>query len=154
MKKNEGFTLIELMIVVAIVAILASIAVPAYTDYVTRSKLTEAISILSDARVKMEQWYQDNRSYVGGLPTAAAGGCGLALTNLAGVGEKYFTYTCIATPTTFTITATGAGAVAGIGYAIDQANTKTSIIGVPANGNGWQAPNPNNCWTLKKGGQC
>ncbi|MGH8742788.1 MAG: type IV pilin protein, partial [Burkholderiales bacterium] len=63
MKTQNGFTLIELMTVVAVLAILAVIAVPAYNDYVTRGKIPEATSNLADLRVKMEQWYQDNRNY-------------------------------------------------------------------------------------------
>jgi len=75
MKSNHsGFTLIELMVVVAIVAILAAVALPAYNDYVTRSKLTDAVTGLSDFRVRMEQFYQDNRRYDGG----GLGGCGAA----------------------------------------------------------------------------
>jgi type IV pilus assembly protein PilE len=59
----NGFTLIELMIVVAIIGILASIAIPAYSDYVRRGKLPEAFSRLSVMATKMEQYYQDNRNY-------------------------------------------------------------------------------------------
>ena len=67
---NAGFTLIEVMIVVAIIAILAAIAIPNYTAYVQRSRLTEATSKLSDLRTKMEVFFQDNRSY-------GTSGCGV-----------------------------------------------------------------------------
>ncbi len=60
---QRGFTLIELMIIVAIVSILAAVALPAYGDYVRRGQLPEAFAGMSDLRVKMEQYYQDNRNY-------------------------------------------------------------------------------------------
>ena len=63
MKKQSGFTLIELLIVVAIVGILAAIAVPMYTDHITRSQLIEGHTGLSDFRVRMDQFFQDNRTY-------------------------------------------------------------------------------------------
>jgi type IV pilus assembly protein PilA len=50
MHRFKGFTLIELMVVVAIIALLASIAIPAYQDYVVRSRVTEAMSLLADAK--------------------------------------------------------------------------------------------------------
>ena len=53
--RAEGFTLLELMIAVAIVAILAAIALPSYSDYIKRAKLVEAQNALADFRVKMEQ---------------------------------------------------------------------------------------------------
>ena len=59
----RGFTLIEVLITVAIVAILAAVALPSYTDYVTRSKLVEATSSLTDMRVRLDQYFLDSRQY-------------------------------------------------------------------------------------------
>lgn len=137
MKLQKGFTLIELMIVVAVIGILASIALPAYGDYVLRSKLTEAMTQLASMRVKLEQYYQDNRTYVGGCPA---------------VGDaKYFIYACpTLTASTFQATATGVATqgTGGFVYTIDQSNAKTTS-GVPA---GWTANAA--CWVTKKGGTC
>ena len=149
MKAQRGFSLIELMVVVAIVGILAAIALPAYSDYVTRSKITEAVSNLSDGRVRMEQFYQDNRTYLGGLGCAAAGAA------IAFPGSRYFTYACtVVTANTYTLTATGVAAqgMDGFSYTIDQANAKTSAMVAPAAANGW-AGNAT-CWVTKKGGVC
>lgn len=108
----RGFTLIELMIVVAIVGILASVAYPAYTDYIRRGALPEAFTGLSNAQVRMEQSYQDNRTYGTGTT------CGFLPD-----ATKYFTFTCVAASTTaFTIRATGQGAAAGHIYTVNQAN--------------------------------
>src|SRR5437763_3189016 len=57
----NGFTLLELMIVVAIVAVLASIALPNYSDYVKRGKIMEATTGLSDFRQRYEQYFLDTR---------------------------------------------------------------------------------------------
>lgn len=69
MKQTTGFTLMELMVAVVIVAILAAVAVPAYTGYVVRGKLAETTAALSDLRVRMEQYLVDNRNY-GTIATA------------------------------------------------------------------------------------
>ena len=146
MRSSRGFTIIEIMIVVAMVAILASIAVPSYTQYVTRSKIAEATTALSSHRVKMEQFFQDNRTYVG----ACAPG---TVAPLPG-GLKYFTVACgNLTQTTYTITATGGlggdNSMAGFSYSVDQANNRITVA-VPA---GWDLP-AGNCWVTKKGGHC
>lgn len=143
MKTQKGFTLIELMVVVAIVGILASIAIPAYTSYVLRGKLTEATSELSTMRVKLEQYFQDNRSYVG----ACAAGTVAPLP-----AGKYFTYTCpTLTDSAFTVTATGVAArgTDGFVYTVDQDNTKQTTD-APAD---WGVM-PVNCWVTKKGEAC
>src|SRR3984893_17159634 len=62
--RSQGFTLIELMIVVAIVAILTTIAYPNYRDYVIRGQLVDATQGLAAVRANMERYFQDNRTYL------------------------------------------------------------------------------------------
>ena len=59
MKNNQGFTLIELMVVVAIIGVLASISLPAYQDYIYRSKTTEAMSFFVEAKGKINNYYKE-----------------------------------------------------------------------------------------------
>lgn len=56
-RKSKGFTLIELMITVAIIGILAAIALPAYQDYTIRAQMTESVILLSGQKAKVEEWY-------------------------------------------------------------------------------------------------
>lgn len=141
--QSHGFTLVELMIVVAIVGILASIAIPAYSDYLTRGRIPEAIAALSTKRVKLEQYFQDHQTYVG------ATDCG------NDTSGSYFNVACSSSSATgYILTATGKGPMAGFSYTVDQSNAKTSAFTTPASSNGWSAPSPNNCWATRKGGQC
>ncbi|HYL19479.1 MAG TPA: type IV pilin protein [Burkholderiales bacterium] len=145
MKGVKGFTLVELMIVIAIIAILTSIAVPAYRNYVIRAKIAEAASSLAATRVKMEQYFQDNRVYSAGT-TPATGGCIYPPT-------VNFTISCTLVGTTgYTIDAAGiaSAGTTGFGFRLDQDNNK-STTSVPS---GWSVHSPNNCYVQKKGGQC
>src|SRR6266513_470182 len=145
MRSATGFTLIEVMITVAIIAILAAVAIPSYTDYITRSKIQEATSSLLSMRVKVEQYFQDNRTFIG----ACAAGTVAPLP----AGLKYFTITCpTLTATLYTIRADGGIAggdqtMAQFAFTIDQANTRQTAL-VPAD---WTLP-ATNCWVTKKGG--
>ncbi|MFU8856872.1 MAG: type IV pilin protein [Deferrisomatales bacterium] len=68
---RRGFTLVELMIVVAILGILAAIAVPMYRGYISTSKMAEAKANLETIRLLQEQYYTDNRAYVAAGDTTA-----------------------------------------------------------------------------------
>ena len=60
MKKQQGFTLIELMIVIAIIGILAAIAIPAYKDYTIRAQVSEGLSLASGAKAAVSEFYMDS----------------------------------------------------------------------------------------------
>ena len=68
MKTQKGFTLIELMIVVAIIGILAAIAIPAYQDYIARTQMSEAVELLAGGKTPLAEFYSDKGSW----PAAAA----------------------------------------------------------------------------------
>ncbi len=143
MKKESGFTLIELMIVVTIIAILASIVVPSYRNRVITSKLMEGVSALADARVKMEQAFMDYKTY-------NTIGDGVTCPATIPLASKNFTYACSnLTDITYTITATGINSLAGFSYTINETNTHatTSLQ------TGWGSPTTN-CWITTRGGTC
>ena len=146
MRRVTGFTLIEVLIVVGIVGILAAVALPAYTNYIQRSKISEAVANLTDMRVKLEQYFLDNRSYVG----ACAANTVAPLPS--GESAKYFDYACVPGATTYVVTATGkaAHALGGLEYTINERNERKTVS-VPA---GWTAPAGGSCWALKKDGSC
>ena len=136
--RQKGFSLIELMVVVVIIAIIASFAVPAYQDYVVRSRLTEATSLLAAKRVQVEQFYDNNRTYVN------APGCADDATS-----SKNFTFSCAnVAANTYRLEATGKSTMSGFTLRIDQDNNRST----PSAGSGWSANN--NCWVTKKDGSC
>ncbi len=73
--QQEGFTLIEILIAVAIIGVLASIALPAYKDYVENAKVAKAVSDIATIAVKVEAYWQDERAYPSNL--AAIGVIGI-----------------------------------------------------------------------------
>ena len=137
-QRAKGFTLIELMIVVAIIGILSVIGVPAYNDYVTRGKLVDATSKLADMRIQLEQYFQDNRNY-----GSTSSSCGIAVPT-----SKYFTFSCNwgagGTDQSYKITATGTINKTNFTFTLDDANNKTS--------SGWGTGTT--CWITRKGDSC
>jgi type IV pilus assembly protein PilE len=83
MQKQRGFTLIELMITVAIVGILAAIAYPSYVKYVQRGNRSEGLAMLADATARMERYYAQNNSYAAANPAA------IGITNTTSPTGKY-----------------------------------------------------------------
>ncbi|MBA1229954.1 type IV pilin protein [Pseudomonas viridiflava] len=92
---SKGFTLIELMIVVAIVGILAAVAYPSYTEYVKRSHRAEIASLLSEQTQALERFYSRNRTYMNAPGLSA--------------GNSFYTIAIAPTATDFTLTATPIG---------------------------------------------
>jgi type IV pilus assembly protein PilE len=127
-----GFTLIELMIAIAIVGILATIAIPSYVNYLRRGAAEEGTAALADGRVAIEQFYLDNKTYVG-MPCPAS--------------TSKFTMDCTTTPptaTTYKIIANGTGNMASFVYTIDQ-------TGLRHTDGPWGS---GNCFITKKGESC
>lgn len=133
----KGFTLVELLVTIAIVAILTSVAVPSYVGYVERSKLISGTEELSALRGRMEQHYQRDRTYL------IAGGTACGISNFTG---EYFANTCTATKMTYKWEAKsqaghGLGDTGDYVYTVDQDDTqKTNKFAgsTPSETAGWK----------------
>lgn len=137
-----GFTLIEVMITVAIVAILAAVALPSYRDYILRGQLVDGTNGLAALRADMERFYQDNRSY---LKTGSfVPPC--SKTNVAG----YFMLSCSASDSTsYTLQAVGSGPTSGFTFTVNQLGVQaTTITGV----SGWSGCST--AWVTRRGQTC
>ena len=88
-RHGAGFTLIELMIVVAVIAILAAIAIPSYTSYITRTHRVAAEGCLSEMSNYMERFYTSNLSYNPSSPAAAPSLAGFDCESPAQTGQNY-----------------------------------------------------------------
>lgn len=126
-RRSAGFTLIEIMVVVAIVAILAAIALPAFADQMRKSRRAEAVSAMQDVQLRLERHRVDNPNFVSGTIT------------LADTQWYDFTITAAAaTPNAYSITATALG---------DQAKDKCGNLSLSVNaGVTTKLPAGNGCW--------
>lgn len=142
-RTDQGFTLIELMIALAIIAILAAIVYPSYAQYVRRGRIVEALGQLATARVRLEQYYQDHRDY-----GSSASACGVAMPS-----APSFAFSCSwgpgGTPQSFLVTATGvdSAGMSGFVYTVDHNNAQATVQFEGATVN---AP----CWLKKRGETC
>jgi type IV pilus assembly protein PilE len=132
----RGFTLIELMVAVAVVAILAKVALPAFNAYLQRAKVPPALDGLSAHALRMEQRFQDTGNY-------GTTGCAAAVPT-----ANHFSFACSLTGSGqgFTTTATGSGTMSGYGYTINEQGTRATTAhprGLPGT----------NCWSTR-GGSC
>ncbi|QRF60962.1 prepilin-type N-terminal cleavage/methylation domain-containing protein [Variovorax paradoxus] len=146
---RRGFTLIEVMITVAIVAILAAIALPSYRDYVLRGRLVDATNGLSVLRADMERYFQDNRTYLDSGSLKAPCTATETRTNKIGTFQLSCTTDPVTTATAYRLQAVGSGATNGFTFTLDQqGNKSTTISGV----SGWSGCTSD--WVTKRGGGC
>lgn len=142
--RPRGFTLIEVMIVVAIIAVLAAFAIPQYREYVLRGQLVSATNLLSSFQARMERHFQDNRTYqtVGAFTSP----CGA---DQAQRRDGDFELTCtVLTANTYTLRAQGSGPVADFQFTVTEANVRAT----PAVPTGWSTCATR--WILKRGQAC
>lgn len=134
----RGFTLIELMVVVATIGILSAIAYPSYADYVRSSRVTDGVAQLAQFQLHMEQASQDNGNY-------GATACAVAVP----ADTRYFTFTCTlgTDGAGYVATATGTGAMSGHTYTINEEGSRKTTAFVKT------ATLPANCW-LTRVAQC
>jgi type IV pilus assembly protein PilA len=123
---QSGFTLIELMIVVAIIGILAAIALPAYQDYTKRAKLSEVILAASACRTSITEVYQSANS----LPAAGSWGC-----ESSGSSSKYVALVTTDAAGDVTVTVQGTGDPTIDGKFLTLIPRNTAGTGAPTLGN-------------------
>ncbi|WP_066015315.1 pilin [Endozoicomonas atrinae] len=88
MKKQQGFTLIELMIAVAIIGILAAVAIPQYQNYVARAQVSEAVTLLGGLKTPVIEYYSMNGTYPD-VASVNATGSGEFVSSITRSGDTY-----------------------------------------------------------------
>jgi len=139
-RRDAGFTLVELLVAVAAGGILATVALPAYSDYMRRGQLPEAFSGLAEFHVRMEQYFQDHHDYGGAR--CASDPSANSWNRFAPADATHFRYACVTRPgqERYTLVATGiSGKALGHVYTIDQKGDRGTTLfkGQPVTANCW-----------------
>ena len=129
---QQGFTMVEVLTVAAIVGILMAIVMPQYSEYVIKGKLTEGMSLLSEMQIRQEQYYQDNRTYLNGMTPRAA-------------GQYFTTASCTTANSGQTYTCTATSASISYTYTVNEAGAKTTTKPDASTAN---------CWLKSSSGTC
>ncbi|WP_242207020.1 MULTISPECIES: type IV pilin protein [unclassified Pseudomonas] len=129
-RSNRGFTLIEIMIVIAIIGIVITIAAPSYTEYLKKGRRAEVVSLLSEQAQSLERFYTKNNVYTG-------------ITGLS-TGNDFYTITPTIADQTFLLTATRK---AGTSMATDKCGDFTlTNTGVRSMNNATTGLTTKDCW--------
>lgn len=138
----QGFSLIELMIALAIAAIIAAVAIPGYRDHMLRARIPDATSTLSELAMRLEQSYQDNQAY------GDTKGCAITMPT-----DEFFDFECSADNSgqSFLLKASGksTGAMSDFVFTLEQ-NGNAMTAKLPAT---WGKA-PFNCWITKQSSTC
>lgn len=129
-RSNRGFTLIEIMIVIAIIGIVLTISIPSYNEYVKKGRRAEVVSLLSEQAQSLERFYTKNNVYTG-------------ITGLS-AGNDFYTLTPTITDQTFLLTA---ARKTGTGMATDKCGDFTlTNTGVRSMNNATTGLTTKDCW--------
>jgi len=141
-KSMAGFSLLELMVVIAIVGILAVVAIPSYSNYIIRSDLSDMTSGLTAMSARMELYFQDNRTFddVGDDFDSPC----------VEVATERYTIECDLDEdgNGYDLTATGNGSISAFTFTLDQTGARTTTRAK----DGWGGRLPVACWLTNPGG--